>query len=143
MKKTLKAQTITDIYKALSNAKMGQMQTSEKLTLLRIVNTFKPTAKSCMEFSEDATKKLQPENWEEITKKINNFASLPDAEKIKVNAIIRDFEAKVNECVKPELEKDVEVEFTPMNEEAIGHLLDSNTDWSVAVALQLQESIGE
>lgn len=143
MKKTLKKNSLVEIYDLLTTAKMAKMQSADKFIVLRIANALKPEATAFKDFVKDVQERLKPEGWDEIIKKSQNFDTLPVAERIEINLAISSYSNAINECVKPEADKDVEVEFTPMTEETLGRFLDSNEGLSVEKAMLIQSTLAE
>lgn len=143
MKKTLSKNSISEIYDLLATAKMAKMQTSDKFALLRIANSLKPEATAFKDFVKDAQERLKPSDWDDTIEKTQRFASLTPDEKAAVNNAVNNFSQSVNECVKLEADKEVEIEFAPLSEESLGRLLDSNDDWSVEKAVLIQDTFAK
>lgn len=143
MKKSLSTQEIVECYDILQKAKMTKMSAAEKYALLRANNVLKPIATAFHDFTNDATERLKPANWNEIEQMSQNFGNLSTEDKIIVNIAYARLNAEVEKCTKPELEKVVEVELTTLNEEAFGHLLEANEDWEIKTAQSVQTVVAE
>lgn len=136
-KKTIKADNVISAYRILNNAKLGKMEDAEKFALIKAVRQLKKVGTDFDDFLKDAQEKLKPENFEAIAGKVQNKEELTPEEAAKLNK----YNADVTTCVKDELDKDVELTFAPLSEEAIGRLIASN-DFAVAEILTVTDVIG-
>lgn len=141
MEKTFKTSEIVTVYNALKAAKVTKMDDADKIAIVKIMRSFKPVATAFNDFVEEAREKLQPENFDEIQKKMQNFDSLPDAEKIAVNVAINEYNGALNKAANEELAKDVAVDFAPISEDAFGKLITTSNDLTIETILAVQDVI--
>lgn len=138
MKKNLTTRTIVETYRTIADAKVTKMEEAEKFAVVKAVRSLKPVATAFQDFTEEARKKLQPENFDELQDKARRFDSLPDDEKKEVNASFIAYDEAVRKCVADEMTREHEVELDPLTTEALGRLVASN-DFTVATILQLED----
>ena len=145
MKKTVKTREILAVYNIIGQAKYTKMEDADKVRAWKIARALKPKATKFDEDVKDAQEKLKPEgDFDERLKKAIEFERLKnakeDASKVMSEAEYADFikeykayEKTVNEAVEEFGDKDVEVEFEPLSEEAFGRLMASN-EWTMQQA---------
>lgn len=134
--KKQKTESIVAAYRLICEAKLNKMEDSDKFLLIRIARKLKKTATDFNDFLQDAQKKLKPDGFDAITFKIQNKEELTYEENNKVVKYNQD----VSECVKDELEKEVELDFEPLSEEAFARFVSSN-DFSVSDILVINDII--
>lgn len=140
MKKTFKTQTIVDTYRTIAEAKVTKMEDTEKFAVIKAARALKPIAADLEDFTEEARKKLQPENFEEIQDKARRFATLPDDEKKEVNAVFMAYDEAIRKCVAEELAREHEVDLEPLSSDGLGRLVASN-DFTVATIISLEDML--
>lgn len=136
-KKVVKADNVISAYRIINDAKLGKMEDAEKFALIKAVRQLKKTATDFDDFLKDAQGKLKPDGLETIAAKMQAKEELTPEESAKVSKYNQD----VANCVKDELDKDVELTFAPLSEDALGRLIASN-DFSVSEILIFSEVIG-
>lgn len=151
MKKKLAINKISTAYSLLDGAKYTKMEAADRRALVKAMRPFKKVANDFADFREDAIKRLRPDNYEEVAQTINEFNSLTVEERkaavtetkyadaLKVNM---KFNGELEECLREEAVKEVEVEYEPLSETAIDRLLDSNLDWTVGQSMLVEDIIG-
>lgn len=144
MKKVLKTEHVMEAFNILNAATYKKLDDADKVKLWKIARAMKPVAKQFEEDSKDAAEKLKPENLDMQlerardyeAKKQNGDDDLPmtDAE---YQAFIREvwspFNTLVAKAVREFADKEVEIDFEPLSEEAFGKLMASN-DWTISKA---------
>lgn len=128
---------IVSAYNLINNAKLSKMDDSEKFALIKIVRQLKKTSVDFEDFLNDAQEKLKPENFDAIAAKMKLKEKLTTEE----SATVSKFNNDVSDCLKDELEKEVELTFEPLSEEALGRFIASN-DFSVNEILAISDVIG-
>ena len=144
----LKTSEIIGVYAILKDAKLTKMESTDKFKVVKMMRPMQGVAEEWDKFMENVDKKLQKENHEEIIEKAKKWNSegenttLTNDEKAEINKYLIEFQKEKNECIKEEVEKEHEIEFTKINENAFEKLVDSN-DWSVNQILLLESLIKE
>lgn len=148
MKKTVKKETIVNIYQALDNATLGKMETADRFVFIKALRPLKKVIVDFNDFKEDAVKRLKPENYDTIAEKVQKFngmsredkeAAINDkeyADALKANG---EFNLNIDKCLREELDKEVELEFAPLSEDAFGKLMESNTEWNAGVIMAIED----
>ena len=143
MKKTIKTEKVLAVWQVLGSAKYTKMEDADKIKVWKISRVLKPIAEKFDEESKDAAEKLKPtedfserlqnaQEYEHVSKDAN-----ADATKLKMGAAeygefineLQNYNKLVSDAVNGFAEKEVEVEFEPINEDAFGKLMASN-DWT-------------
>lgn len=133
----MKVKEIVSAYKVLGEAKVSNLEESEikKVVLNRkamrnIVEEFEAFLKDCQE-------KFKPENWDELQSKIQQWqqegdkTTLSEEERIAINKTIIEYQVKINNAIKEEENRIVEINIETLSEESITRLLKHN-DWQTS-----------
>lgn len=133
----MKVKEIVSAYKVLGEAKVSNLEESEikKIVLNRkamrnIVEEFEAFLKDCQE-------KFKPENWDELQSKIQQWqqegdkTTLGEEERIAINKTIIEYQVKINNAIKEEENRIVEINIERLSEESITGLLKYN-DWQTS-----------
>ena len=143
MKKTIKTEKVLAVWQVLGSAKYTKMEDADKIKVWKISRVLKPIAEKFDDESKDAAEKLKPtEDFSERLQNAQEFERVQkdtnaDASKLKMGAAeygeflreLQNYNKLVSDAVKGFAEKEVEVEFEPINEDAFGKLMASN-DWT-------------
>lgn len=142
--KKIKTETILQAVNLLRNARLTNMESVEdKYTVIKNLKVMKHTADDFDEFREDMLNKLKAEDHKQmvdkfrkmqfeemcIKKGVRKTFSLPAEDMLKVSEYIKNYDTQVENGLKPEAEKLVDVEITPLSDESIMQLISSN-DWT-------------
>lgn len=148
----MKTKDIVSIYAFLNEAKLTKMEDADKFTVIKALRVFKPVAKGYEDFIEDAKNKLKGEEHDAMTeraqkwndanqgKKVGELTKEQIAELEAINKYFSDYNKSVEDCVKEEAEKEVELAFDKLTEESFGKLVASN-DWTCGQIMELSDSI--
>lgn len=142
MKKTIKAETIALAHRMLGGASLAKMEDAEKFTVIKAMRALKPVATALSEAVETAREKLAPEDYARIKQNAQRFQTLTPQEQAEVNAVERELDEKVTECVKEEAGKEHELEYEPLSEAAFGRFMSSN-DFRVSAIMTLSDVLCE
>lgn len=126
--KTTKEQAIM-AYDILAGAKLGKMKDGDKFAAVKIMRDLKSTASDYRDYLKDVSDKLKPEGFDELQ-------GTPEAEKVATK-----YQQDVARCLSDELAKEIELDFTPLSEEGLKSLIDSN-DFTLGQIMTLQDVIG-
>jgi hypothetical protein len=152
--KKMKTEDVLKAYNVLSTAKYGKLDDADKIKVWKIARSLKPVAEKFREDSEDAQQKMKPnDDFDEQLMKAQEYEReirKPDcdASKLPMGAaqyqeFVDEFKAYqklVNDTIKDFAEKEVEVSFDPISEDAFGKLMASN-DWTLEQVATLGEII--
>ncbi len=150
----MKTKDLVSAYNLLNEAKLTKMEDADKFKVIKALRVMKKTAKDYEDFAEDAQKKLQGENHEEMQKraqewnekhkgaKISDLTTEEQTELADINKYYKEYGDKVAACVNEEAEKDVKTEFDKLSEDAFSKLVASN-DWTCGQIMQLSDVIAE
>lgn len=152
MKKKTGIKAVVNVYDVLDNATLGKLEVPERFTYIKALHALKKINGDFNDFREDAVKRLKPEDYDAIAEKVGKFNKMKPEEK---EAALNDsamtaaldangeFMRQLNECLGDELDKEVEVEFAPLSEEAFGRLMESNGAWTAGTIMAAQELLCE
>ena len=152
--KKMKTEEVLKAYNVLSTAKYGKLDDADKIKVWKIARSMKPIAEKFREDSEDAQEKMKPnDDFDEQLMKAQEYEReirKPDcdASKLPMGAaqyqeFVDEFKAYqklVSNTIKDFAEKEVEVSFDPISEDAFGKLMASN-DWTLEQVATLGETI--
>lgn len=152
----VKTSEILNAYNVLNNAKYGSMEDSDKIKVWKIARALKPVATKFEEDNKDAAEKFKPKDADFDEKLVNaqEFERLRnsggDMSKAKMGvAQYEEFIAKFSEynnlvrkAVEEFANKEIEVEFDPLSDNAFGKLMASN-EWKMSDVLVLSDIICE
>lgn len=142
MKRNAKTKDVLAVYNVIKVAKYSKLDDADKIKAWKITRALKPIAEKFDEDTTDAREKLKPEgDFDERLKKAIEFERrknanepttdvMTDVEYGNFIAKFKKYNETVNNAVKEFGEKEVEVEFEPLNEDAFGKLMASN-EWDM------------
>lgn len=138
-KKTMRVGDIVNAYNVLKTLKIAKLPREDQFAVLRASRALKPVATAFDDFVNDARERLKPEDFDSIVEKSQRFDSLPEEEKVRVNMAARAYQNDVDECVREEYEKAVDVDaFDSLSEEAISGIATGNDTLDVQTLLLLE-----
>lgn len=139
----MKTIDIVKAYRIINDAKLTKMEDADKFKVIKATRQLKPVAASFDEFVKEAQERLKPEGWDEMQKKSRKWqedgdkSTLTVEERREINRYFTDYNAKVEECVKEEAEKEPELTYERLSEEAFGKFIASN-DYDVRTIIELE-----
>ena len=113
-------------YKALGEAKVTKLEEGEVIKVVKARKAMRPFAEEYDAFLKDCQEKFKPENFDEIQGKVQKWNDLSDEEKVATNKVLGEYQTKINEAVKAELEKEVEVSVEKLSESSATKILLEN-----------------
>ena len=140
----MKTQKISEAYRTINAAKLTKMEDKEKFIVIKAMRVLKPISASFEEFINDAREKLKGEQFDNMQQKARQWqeegekTSLTPDERKQVNTYFNEYTQRVNECVREEADKEHELPYDRLSEEAFGRFIASN-DYDVATIMELQE----
>ena len=151
-KKTFKTVNVLAAYRLLGSAKYGKLADDDKIKVLKICIALKPIATKYDEDSKDVAEKLKPsEDYDDRLAEAQEYERVSrdkdaDASQLKMgpsefNEFVKEmnhYQDLISKALKDEMEKEVEVEFEPITEDALLKLMNSN-DWTMAEVMAVSE----
>lgn len=139
----MKTIDIVKAYRIINDAKLTKMEDADKFKVIKATRQLKPVAASFDEFVKEAQERLKPEGWDDMQKKARQWqedgdrSNLAVEERREINRYFMDYNAKVEECVKEEAEKEPELTYERLSEEAFEKFIASN-DYDVRTIIELE-----
>lgn len=153
MKKTIKTEKVLSAFRVLNTAKYTKMTDEDKIKVWKIARALKPVADKFEDDSKDAAEKFKPtedfaerlQKAQEFERKRNAGEDMTDAPMgaAEYNEFVNEFQKynkTVSDAVKEFADKEVEVEFDVLTEEAFGKLMASN-EWEVSQVIEIGQII--
>ena len=131
----MKVKNIVEAYKLLGNAKVSNLEDSDKGKILKARKAMRPIADEFEAFLKDAQEMFKPEGWEETQKKLAQWqqegekTTLSEEERIAINKALIGYQSAIDKAVKAELDKEIEIEIEKLSEGADIKLMTAN-DWT-------------
>lgn len=152
-KKTIKTEKVLSAFRVLNTAKYTKMTDEDKIKVWKIARALKPVADKFEDDSKDAAEKFKPtEDFAERLQKAQEFERKRNAGEDMTDApmgaaeygeFIKEFQKynkTVADAVKEFADKEVEVEFDVLTEDAFGKLMASN-EWEVSQVIEIGQII--
>ena len=150
MNNTLKTKEILSAYNIIKSAKYTKLDDADKIKVWKIARALKPIATKFEEDSKDAAEKFKPsEDFNERLQKAQEYERMvkdasADMTKLPMgaaqyNEFVKEFQKYnklVSDAVKEFADKEVEVEFEKLSEDAFGKLMTSN-EWTVEQTMEI------
>lgn len=127
--KNLKVSDAAAINAVLRKANMDKGDVSAKLALINAIIATKKVTDEYNDFVSVTREKLQPEDFRRMQEKATK-KDLSQAEIIEINRYFFAYEKSVDDAVKDEAEKIVEVDLKPWTDEQFAALLESNNGYT-------------
>lgn len=129
---------IVTVYRLINSAKVGKMEDAEKISLIKAIRHLKKVGVDFDDFLKDAQERLKVEGFDAIVSKVQEKKGLTPEE----TATLNKYNKNVENCIKEETEKEVELDFEPLSDEAINRLVASN-DFSVGEIMSIFDMLGK
>lgn len=155
MNKTMKTIDIINAYNVLNAAKLNKLADADKFTVIRAMRALKPIHTDYEEAVKDAQERLKPEGFDDLQRRAADWNATHKDKQLKdltpeerttldgINTAFRDYTDKVEKCVRDLAERDCELTYTRLTEEAFGKLLESNPDWTMQQILAVADVLEE
>jgi hypothetical protein len=148
-KQTIKTEKVLSAYRVLSTAKYSKMSDEDKIKVWKIARILKPVADKFEDDSKDASEKMKPEGFDENLRKAQEYERVTkdanaDASKLEMGAAeysefikeLQKYNKIVGDAIKEFADKEVELEFEKLTEDAFGKLMASN-EWTMEQAMEI------
>lgn len=156
MKQTIKTEKVLAAFRVLSTAKYAKMSDEDKIKVWKIARKMKPVAERFEDDSKDAAEKMKPfEDFDEKLSKAQDYERKMKDENLDASTLpmgaaeysefvgeFQKYNILVNKAVREFAEKEVELEFDALSEEAFGKLMASN-EWTMEQVMTISELITE
>lgn len=147
MKKiTIATEKVLAAYNVLSTAKYNKLEDADKIKVWKIARALKPIATKFDDDSKDAAEKMKFDGFDELLQKaqeyertIRNTEKDSEGRAAEYGKFVGEFNAYqklVNDAVKEFANKEVEVEFEKLSEDAFGKLMASN-EWTIEQTIMI------
>ena len=140
---------VVSAYNVLSTAKYDRLDDADKIKVWKIARALKPVATKFEEDNKDAAEKMKPKGFDEKLQNAQEYErvvknSNEDASNIKMGAAeyekfiseLKSYNKLVGDAVREYAEKECEISFEPISEDAFCKLMSSN-DWTMGQVVQL------
>lgn len=135
---------IVGAYSILADAKITKMEDADKYKVIKMLRSLRGVALAFEEFRQDAVTRLRGEEHEKMVELADQWrregekTTLTEDERRGVNMYFAEYNRKVEECLRDEADKENDLEFEVLTEEAFGKLVASN-DWTVRQIMEVEE----
>jgi hypothetical protein len=143
MTRKIKTEKVLGAFNVLNTAKYAKMDDADKIKVWKIARALKPIATKFDEDSKDAAEKLKPEGFDDDLRKAQEYERVTkdkdaDASKLEMGASeygefikkLKEMNKLVADALKEFADKEVDIDFEPISEDAFTKLMASN-DWTV------------
>lgn len=127
---------IVTAFRLINDAKLTKMEPSERFALISITRQLKKVAVDFDDFFKDVREKMKPEGIDAIAEKIQRRVELTPEEA----AIWNKYNNDINNSLKGEFEKEIELDFEPLGKESFERFIESN-DFNVSDILVISDVI--
>lgn len=136
-------------YRTLNEAKLSKMEASEQIALVKIMRPLRRAFEDYDSFIKESVKKLAPEGWDAMQGVLSELEALKGEElekrleaedARKAVALRREYSDKIVELDNSEAAKEIELDFTPLPEDALGRLFAGN-DLTASQCLELSDML--
>lgn len=137
---------ISTAYQVINSAKLTKMEDADKFKVIKAIRAMKPHVKAFEDLVKDAREKLKGDEHEMMAKRAQQWqeegsaTTLTDEERMELNKYTTEYDKKVDECVREEAEKDIDLSFDKLSEDAFGKFIASN-DFDVKTIMLLQDAL--
>lgn len=142
-KKTIKTADAVSVYNVLKGLHISKLVKEDQFAVLRAARALKPIAVAFEDFVKDAQGRLKPENFAKMEERRERFETLSDDEKRELNRFYLSYQKDVDDCVRPELESEKEIDvFSPLSEEALSGIASANENLDVQTLMLIEDVCG-
>lgn len=142
-KRTIKTADAVSVYNILKGLKISKLKKEEQFAVLRSARALKPIAMAFEDFVKDAQERLKPENFAKMEERRERFGELTDDEKRELNMFYMNYQKDIDDCIRPELESEKEIDsFAPLSEEALSGIASANENLDVQTLMLIEDVCG-
>lgn len=119
---------IVKAYAKLGDVKVTTLEDKEVMKVIKMRKAMRPVSEEFNAFLEDVKSKYKPEGFEATVRKAQEeWEKMTDSEKRAANELVTGYNRKVDEAVREEADREVEIEFEPLSEESLTKLMKENS----------------
>lgn len=119
---------IVKAYAKLGDVKVTTLEDKEVMKVIRMRKAMRPVSEDFNAFLEDVKTKFKPEGFEDTVRKAQEeWEKMTDSEKRAANELVTGYNRKVDEAVKEEADREVEIEFEQFSEESVVRMMKENS----------------
>ena len=119
---------IVKAYAKLGDVKVTTLEDKEVMKVIKMRKAMRPVSEDFNAFLEDVKTKFKPEGFEDVVRKAQEgWDKMSDAEKRAANELVTGYNRKVDEAVKEEADREVEIEFEALSEDSLTKLMKENS----------------
>lgn len=135
MKATIKQ--VVECYNVLDKTKATKLEVADVIKILDARKAMRPTAIDYDAFLKDCQEKFKPEDWDNIQRDLLKWqnegknTTLSEERRIELNKAVIGYQNNINQALKSELEREIELNIESLSKEARVKLMVEN-GWSIA-----------
>ena len=119
---------IVKAYAKLGDVKVTTLEDKEVMKVIRMRKAMRPVSEEFNAFLEDVKTKFKPEGFEDTVRKAQEgWDKMTDSEKRAANELGTGYNRKVDEAVREEADREVEIEFEALSEDSLTKLMKENS----------------
>ncbi|WP_455998849.1 hypothetical protein [Phocaeicola barnesiae] len=119
---------IVKAYAKLGDVKVTTLEDKEVMKVIRMRKAMRPVSEDFNAFLEDVKTKFKPEGFEDTVRKAQEgWDKMTDSEKRAANELVTGYNRKVDEAVREEADREVEIEFEALSEDSLTKLMKENS----------------
>ena len=119
---------IVKAYAKLGDVKVTTLEDKEVMKVIRMRKAMRPVSEEFNAFLEDVKTKFKPEGFEDTVRKAQEgWDKMTDSEKRAANELVTGYNRKVDEAVREEADREVEIEFEALSEDSLTKLMKENS----------------
>lgn len=143
MTRKVKTEKVLGAFNVLNTAKYAKMDDADKIKVWKIARALKPIATKFDEDSKDAAEKLKPEGFDDDLRKAQEYERVTKDKDADASALemgpaeygrfiqkLKEMNKLVADALKEFADKEVDIDFEPISEDAFTKLMASN-DWTM------------
>lgn len=133
MKKKVKTETLVMAAALLAQVNIDKMEAKEKSALIHATYRIRKATEDYNAILKDAGERLKPHDFDALAAKEQSGQELTAEEQARV----RTYNGEVRKCVRPELDREVELDFEPLTEDGVLNLSRSNPQMPLGTVMEL------
>lgn len=138
----MKIEELVNVYPLLENAKLSSLSDTDKFALIKTMRKFKKVVADYNDLLETGREQLKGDKFNEMVLKAQQWqregenTTLTEDERIAINAFFAEYDAKINEFMSEERNKEFD-DFTKISEDGFSKLISEN-GWDMKTILALE-----
>lgn len=134
------AVTVYNVLRALNAAKLSTADKADLFGIIRATRVLKPVAEAQIDFERDAAERLKPEDFDALMEKRAKYDTLTADEQREVADKLMAYDKAFIECIKPEQDKEVEIDtLEPLSEAALAGIAAASDNMPLSTLLLIED----